>query len=664
MPLPTPQLDDRRFQDIVDQAKSLIPQYCPEWTDHNVSDPGVALIELFAWMTDMLLYRVNQVPDKMYTTFLELIGVRLDPPRAARAPVTFYLSAAQSADVIIPEDTEIATIRTETSPAIVFSTERSATIRRPQLAGAFTRDIERRGEGEWEEHDLSQIDMPGRGIPVFSPHPEPGDAFYLAFQGDMSQHVLALIVDCQNAHGVGVDPTRPPMVWEVWQGGGDRWAKCDVESDGTGGFNWSGETVLHLPTMAQVTFRELEAYWLRCRMIEPVGKETYEESPVIDRLQIESRGITIAARHAVTVVNETLGRSDGTPGQSLRLLGAPLLARDPARDHLMVIQPGAEPEIWKEVADFGDSEPEDKHYVLDATTGTITLGPALLQPDGSVYRFGAVPAKNAVLRFSRYQRGGGVVGNVPKGMISVMKSSIPYIARVINRESAIGGRDAQSIEDAKVRAPQMLRTRTRAVTADDFEVLARQVTGVERARCVAPWAQPGTPDEPTPGHVLLAVLPQVDDPTGYIAPERLTLSADLKRSVESYLNERRLLGTSLEVVSPKLIWVSINARVRLPEHSTSATQIETRRRAEATLYRYLNPYSGGPDGTGWAFGRDLHVSELYALLQRIPGIEFVDDLHISVRDPGSGSAPRDVSPRLVLPPEGLVCSDAHRVNRD
>jgi predicted phage baseplate assembly protein len=664
MPLPTPQLDDRRFQDIVDQAKSLIPQYCPEWTDHNVSDPGVALIELFAWMTDMLLYRVNQVPDKMYTTFLELIGVRLDPPRAARAPVTFYLSAAQSGDVIIPEDTEIATIRTETSPAIVFSTERSATIRRPQLAGAFTRDIERRGEGEWEEHDLSQIDMPGRGIPVFSAHPEPGDAFYLAFQGDMSQHVLALIVDCQNAHGVGFDPTRPPMVWEVWQGGGDRWAKCDVEFDGTGGFNWSGETVLHLPTMAQVTFRDLEAYWLRCRMIEPVGKETYEESPVIDRLQIESRGITIAARHAVTVVNETLGRSDGTPGQSLRLLGAPLLARDPARDHLMVIQAGAEPEIWKEVGDFGDSEPEDKHYVLDATTGTITLGPALLQPDGSVYRFGAVPAKDAVLRFSRYQRGGGVVGNVPKGMISVMKSSIPYIARVINRESAIGGRDAQSIEDAKVRAPQMLRTRTRAVTADDFEVLARQVTGVERARCVAPWAQPGTPDEPTPGHVLLAVLPQVDDPTGYIAPERLTLSADLKRSVESYLNERRLLGTSLEVVSPKLIWVSINARVRLPEHSTSATQIETRRRAEATLYRYLNPYSGGPDGTGWAFGRDLHVSELYALLQRIPGIEFVDDLHISVRDPGSGSTPRDVSPRLVLPPEGLVCSDAHRVNRD
>ena len=81
MPLPTPMLDDRKFQDIVDQAKRLIPRYCPEWTDHNVSDPGVALIELFAWMTDLLLYRINQVPDKLYVRFLEMIGVQLRAPR-------------------------------------------------------------------------------------------------------------------------------------------------------------------------------------------------------------------------------------------------------------------------------------------------------------------------------------------------------------------------------------------------------------------------------------------------------------------------------------------------------------------------------------------------------------------------------------------------------
>src|SRR4051812_13411595 len=133
MPLPTPQLDDRRFQDIVDQAKTLIPRYCPEWTDHNVSDPGVALIELFAWMTDMLLYRVNQVPEKMYIQFLELIGVRLDPPRAAHAPVLFSLPAPQSVPLTTPEGTEIAPTRTETAPAIIFTTETALTIRPPQV---------------------------------------------------------------------------------------------------------------------------------------------------------------------------------------------------------------------------------------------------------------------------------------------------------------------------------------------------------------------------------------------------------------------------------------------------------------------------------------------------------------------------------------------------
>jgi predicted phage baseplate assembly protein len=90
MPLPVPNLDDRKFQDILDEARRLIPRYCPEWTDHNLSDPGITLLELFAWMTDMLLYRLNRVPEKNYLKFLDLIGVPRDgrrdvPPDGAAA---------------------------------------------------------------------------------------------------------------------------------------------------------------------------------------------------------------------------------------------------------------------------------------------------------------------------------------------------------------------------------------------------------------------------------------------------------------------------------------------------------------------------------------------------------------------------------------------------
>src|SRR3712207_4516910 len=122
MALPAPNLDDRRFQDLVDDAKRLVQQRCPEWTDHNVSDPGVTLIETFAFMVDQLLYRLNRVPDRNYVRFLELIGVQLFPPSAARAAVTFWLSAPQSDTVRVPAGTQVATVRTETEEAVSFTT--------------------------------------------------------------------------------------------------------------------------------------------------------------------------------------------------------------------------------------------------------------------------------------------------------------------------------------------------------------------------------------------------------------------------------------------------------------------------------------------------------------------------------------------------------------
>jgi predicted phage baseplate assembly protein len=658
MPLPTPNLDDRRFQDIVDQAKSLIPQYCPEWTDHNVSDPGVTLIELFAWMTEMLLYRVNQVPDKMYVKLLELIGVRLEPPRAAHAPVTFYLSAAQPTDVTIPEGTEVATVQTQTSPAIVFTTEADLTIRPPTVIGAFTRS----GKGQWTQHDLRQLALPGEQIRIFAQQPAPGDAFYLALERDHTNHVLALTMVCELAGGAGVDPTNPPLEWQVWVGGVNRWARCTVEYDGTGGFNQAGDIILHTPIMAQGEFQGMEAYWLRCHLTpEQAGPGGYQVSPDLERLQVEARGGTAAARHATTIRDEVLGQSDGAAGQTFHLLHTPILARDPARDHLVVEIPGGEPDDWQEVKDFADSGAEDRHYTLDDADGALTLGPSLLQPDGSVYRFGAIPPRGSTLRFARYQYGGGVAGNVPRAALSVLKSSIPYVAHVVNREPALGGRNAQSLEDAKVRAPQTLRTRTRAVTADDYEYLASQVAGVARVRCVTPGAQPGDPSDPKPGQVVVAVLPQAEISNGHVAPEQLTLSAELRSAVVQELDERRLLATTLDVRPPQYTWISVQAALRLPERSNPALADEVKRRAEAELYRFLNPYTGGSTGTGWPFGRSLHVSEIYSLLQRVPSVEYVEDVKISVAEHGNSGEAQTAPPKLVLPRLGLVCSGEHEV---
>ena len=79
--LPEINLDDRTFQDLVSEARTRIALSCPEWTEHNVSDPGITLIELFAWMTELTIYRLNRVPDKLHVVLLELLG---HPPRSAQ----------------------------------------------------------------------------------------------------------------------------------------------------------------------------------------------------------------------------------------------------------------------------------------------------------------------------------------------------------------------------------------------------------------------------------------------------------------------------------------------------------------------------------------------------------------------------------------------------
>lgn len=87
MPIPLSNLDNRTFDDLVKELQALIPRYSPDWTDHNASDPGIMLIELFAWVTEILLYRINRIPQEGEQVLLRLLGntgsAAIDQARAA-----------------------------------------------------------------------------------------------------------------------------------------------------------------------------------------------------------------------------------------------------------------------------------------------------------------------------------------------------------------------------------------------------------------------------------------------------------------------------------------------------------------------------------------------------------------------------------------------------
>jgi len=657
MPIPAPHIDNRRFQDIVDEAKRLIPQYCPEWTDHNVSDPGIALVELFAWMTESLLYRANQVPEKCYIRFLELLGTRLDPPRAAHAPLTFTLSAPQTAEYTIHKGIQAATLRTETTPAIIFTTEADLTIRPPVVKSVFTHRASL-GKDGWTPHDLNRLGRE-QSIILFPNPPAPGDAFHIAFERDHSHHVLGLELGCKLAGGAGSVEVNTPIQWEVWQGEVARWVPCSM-TDTTRGFNQDGEMIVRLPAMMSGEFAGFEAFWLRCRLLEQEGRG-YEVSPELERyFRVQSRGGTVNARHAIAIADEVLGKSDGTPGQRFKLLNSPVLARDPETDFLSVETPDGPEQNWHEVDDFGDTGLGDFCYTLDSGDGTLTLAPALLQPDGSMHHFGAVPPKGSVLRFRRYLIGGGVVGNVPTGNINVLTSSSPIIAEVTNYEPAVGGRDAQTVEDAKIRAGHRLRSSARAVTAGDFEFHTMQVPGVARARCLAPGEQPADAGTIRPGQVFMIVLPEVETPDKP-QPEQLTLSPQLRTSILDYLHARCVLGVGVEVRAPEVIWISVKAELRVPIDSHPVVRRDVQRRAEAELYAFLNPFKGGMQRQGWPFGRDLYLSEVYGLLQRIPSVEFIESVRMEIVEPGM-TATKPAPPRVQVGPHSLVCSFQHVIN--
>jgi predicted phage baseplate assembly protein len=610
MVLPAPNLDDRKFQDLVDEAKRLIPRYCPEWTNHNLSDPGVALIELFAWMSEMILFRLNQVPDRLFVHFLNLVGIEPFPPSVARADLTFWLSAALDQPVTVAAGTQVSTAGEVAAHAIVFTTARQLTIAPPSFVAAAT---ERAGAEQFLPV-TDELRYEGGSVTCFPSNPvTPGDALYFAFADSVAGNVLRISVQA-SAEGIGVDPRKPPLAWEVWSG--EAWITCAVYEDSTGGLNRQGILTLLVPLAHEpLSLAGTRGYWLRVRLLQPApGQPTYQTSPQLRSVQVAAIGGTVPAEHAMNVGQESIGRSDGRPGQSFTVAHSPVLPRRPGETIRVVDLDGVAD--WTEVADFTESGPRDLHFVWDSSTGVVTFGPRVRYPDGSVVQRGAVPRDGAEILVTEYRHGGGAAGNVGAGTLTVMRTTVPFVERVANLRPGVGGVDAESVEDAKLRGPMTIRSGQRAVTVGDFERLTREAsTEVARARCLAA-AQRGGP-------VRVLVVPQVRTAPETHQLDDYALSEPLLRQIQDHLDERRLIGSAVEVGTPYYQGVSVAVLLRAAA-GRPATLV--RQRAVDALARYLNPLTGGPDGEGWPFDADLNTATLNQLLESIEGVDRVDEV--------------------------------------
>jgi predicted phage baseplate assembly protein len=201
-----------------------------------------------------------------------------------------------------------------------------------------------------------------------------------------------------------------------------------------------------------------------------------------------------------------------------------------------------------------------------------------------------------------YRSGGGRRGNVGRGLIRTLSTPIDGIddTGVGNLLPAAGGRDEETIDEVRARAPRVLRSRERAVTAEDYEYFARQAGSVARARAL-PLFHPRFPDVPVPGAVSVIIVPDSDDP----APEP---SEGLLRTVCACLDSRRVLTAELFVLKPRYQEVSIDVDLVVTDEADVTDVAE---RIERSLLDYFHPLRGGDDGAGWPFGGTIYYSRVY-----------------------------------------------------
>lgn len=625
MPINAPELDDRRYDDLVAQARSLIPRYLPEWTNHNDSDPGIAMLQLFAWFTDLLVYRVNQVPDRNYVKFLQLLGIQARPAAPAVADLTFATSKPDS-DVVVPSGTQAAAPGPDGTPVVFELPEGFTAIGMPLTAIQVF-------DGS-AYHDVTTANGSAhQSIAPFGPHARVESALLLGFGGiapcsanpiTLMMYVAQSIARPVARAGAATLPPSATLAYEYWDGGG--WSSLGVERDETAAFTTTGRIVLFGPgpgtPAAKIGAVAKPLYWLRLRMADG----GYDRVPALSVVAPN----TVNARQGVTLRDEVLGGSSGLPNQGpftlakqpVLLLDRPLTQRRDdgiavTIDSLRLeVDEGSGFQVWQRVDDFGGSGPDDPHYLLDRTTGEVRFG------DG---RNGAIPTANPAAGGSNivarsYVAGGGAAGNVGAGTITVLQSVVPGLASVTNRLAASGGADEESVASAKLRAPEELKAKGRAVTAEDFELVARDARGAVARAAAMPLMHPGFPGIDVPGAVTVLVVPNA--PGRAPIPSAATLAA-----VCEALEEHRLITTEAFATAPSYRQVIVSADVIASPDRDIAT---VRNGVAAALVRWLHPLTGGPDGTGWPFGGTIYASDLFRVVLGVPGVARVRDNQLTV----------------------------------
>jgi hypothetical protein len=422
----------------------------------------------------------------------------------------------------------------------------------------------------------------------------------------------------------GAPAARLEVAWEYWNG--TAWSRLTVQDDSE---NFTRPGIVEILPPSDFAKRSefgKSAFWLRA--VWKSGE--YSVVPRLNRVLLN----TTMASQATTIKNEILGSSDLSENQKFTTTRKPVLegqqleVREPemptaddqasiesdeGEDAISIVPDaaGRPQEIWvrwHEVPDFYGSGPRDRHYVIDHLSGEITFG------DGVN---GMIPSRGSGnLRMKQYRSGGGLAGNRAAGSVVQLKTTVPYVEKVINTEAASGGAEAETLDLLYERAPRTIRHRNRVVTVEDWEDLAMLATPeTARARCVPLRNLSADPlgNTMAPGVVSVMIVPRTKDAKPLPSLELLT-------RIQNYLALHGAPTADAYVVGPLYLRVDVTVEIALASLE-GASAVE--RAVRSKLAEFLHPLTGGLDRRGWDFGREPYRSDLYALIGSVQGVDHI-----------------------------------------
>jgi len=475
----------------------------------------------------------------------------------------------------------------------------------------------------------------GNAFLPFQRDPDNQPSFYLAFENDIANRPINMLFSVPggsvNAYQL-LDPENlPVLIWEGW--GKDGWEPLTTK-DKTERFTRREKIrVIGNGKAAKRPLFGINAYWIRVRLLQGI----FRIEPEIDRIYMNA----VEAFHRTTIKDEILGSSNGEPGQTFKLAKIPvlegqqILIEEPhigTADIVSISAEEGEDAVqetldesgkplsvrvrWHEVSGFELSQPSSRHYTIDRASGLISFGDGqrgMIPPQG---------VKNIIA--GQYATGGGARGNVSAGALNKLRKSIARIKSVTNPFNAVGGVDIETLPGVRARGPGTIKSRNRAVTAKDFESLVAQSTG-EIARVLCLPTSDGSYNF-HPGYVTIIIVPVSDASVSRPSP-----SAELITYVEDYLKQRgptEIVHSDprqVNVIGPSYIGVAVETIV----HSlASADAQKVKDSVDERLRRYFHAHLGGQEGKGWPFGRNVYLSEVYAILEELDGVDYVESVKL------------------------------------